>query len=111
MYPREDEASAEILHEVRQEGLSYVALVETLRTTELAFCNLPESTAASPREAIADWRCRASSRIREGRGAKLTVASPVRGVSFLEAAIVTGDAVMVVVVTLSGGERGKKFGL
>jgi hypothetical protein len=30
MYPRGDEASAEILHEVRQEGLSYVALVEAL---------------------------------------------------------------------------------
>lgn len=36
MYPREDEASAEILHEVRQEGLSYVALVETLQRQELA---------------------------------------------------------------------------
>lgn len=40
IYPREDEASAEILHEVRQEGLSYVALVETLRSRELAFCGL-----------------------------------------------------------------------
>jgi hypothetical protein len=40
IYPREDEASAEILHEVRQEGLSYVALVETLRSHELAFCGL-----------------------------------------------------------------------
>jgi hypothetical protein len=30
MYPRGDEASAEILHEVRQEGLSYVTLVEAL---------------------------------------------------------------------------------
>ena len=35
---------------------------------------------------------------------RLTVASPVRGVSFLEAAIVTGDAVTIVVVTLSGKE-------
>jgi hypothetical protein len=37
---------------------------------------------------------------------KLTVARPVRGVSFLEAVILTGGAEKIVVVTLSG--RGKE---
>ena len=38
-------------------------------------------------------------------GSKLTTTRPVRGVSFLVAAIVTGDAEIIVVVTLSGKEK------
>ncbi len=61
------------------------------------------------RVAIARQRDRASSAIRRGEGPKRTAASPVRGVSFLKAVMVTGDAAMVVVVTLSGREE-KKIG-
>lgn len=60
--------------------------------------------------AIARRQDHAASGFWRGKDSKRTVASPVRGVSFLEAAIVTGDAVMVVVVTLSGKKRRKIWG-